>query len=284
MSTGYGTAAPEYDFCEQGSGSLVILLHGLTGTWHIWKPVIALLKLHHRVLAVTLPGHSGGPPLTPGTEPTVAAIADQLIAGFAARGITSAHVVGNSLGGWLSLELARRGFARSVIAFSPAGAWRTAEDYRDVSRPFRIIFALMPVLLFLFTLFLGFGWLRQKLAKQSMEHAERIPAGEFRDSLHALNKTVVLPDLLKNMGRYGPIEPLTSAAVPIRIVWGECDQVIPFERYGRPMLERVPSAEGLHLAGVGHVPMFDDPEAVTQRILEVTRAVDAAAPLPSVAA
>ena len=60
-----------------------------------------------------------------------------------ARGITSAHVAGNSLGGWLSLELARRGFARSVTALSPAGGWAHVAHYRQIARRFRIFYALM---------------------------------------------------------------------------------------------------------------------------------------------
>jgi len=265
------------DIHEQGSGSQLILLHGLSGTWHIWKPVIKHLSAHHHVIAPTLPGHHGGPPLSAGAEPSVAVIADMLIESFAARGIHSAHVAGNSLGGWLSIELARRGFAKSVVAFSPAGAWRTAADYRDVSRPFGIFFVLMPFIIFLTTLFLGFAWLRHKLGLQTMEHAERMPESDFRSSLSALSKTRILPALLRTMGRDGPIAPLDAAGIPIRIVWGEQDKVIPFERYGKPMIERVPAAECLHMAGVGHVPMYDDPAQVAQRILEVTQAADARA-------
>jgi len=264
------------DVHEGGAGSALLLLHGLSGTWHIWRPVLELLECHHHVIAPTLPGHRGGPPLPPDAEPSVALIADLLIAGLAARGIHSAHVVGNSLGGWLALELARRGFARSVVAFSPAGAWRTAADYREVARPFRIFFVLMPLVLLLTTLFLGFGWLRRALGRQTMEHAERIAPGEFRDSLSAFSKTSILPGLLRTMGRDGPIAALDVPGTPIRIVWGKQDRVIPFERYGRPLLERVRTAECRFMAGVGHVPMYDDPVQVAQAILEVTHAADLA--------
>ena len=80
--------------------------------------------------------------------------------------------------------------------------------------------------------------------------------------------------LLRSLGRDGPIEPLTAGEIPIRIAWGECDQVIPFERYGVPVLERVDSAEATVVPGVGHVPMYDDPERVAVQILEVTAAAD----------
>lgn len=262
---------------QGGDGSPLILLHGLTGTWHIWKPVIPALERHHRVVAVTLPGHCGGPALAPGVEPTVANMADALIANFKARDIESAHVAGNSLGGWLALELARRGFARSVVALSPAGGWQTADDYRDVATPFRVFYFLMPLVLLLTVALMWIGGFRRALARQTMEHAERIPTGAFIASLLAFIRTRILLPLLHAMGRDGPFAAMRVPGVPIRIAWSGSDRVIPFARYGAPMLERVPQAERVMLAGVGHVPMYDDPQSVSSCILEVTLAADAAA-------
>jgi pimeloyl-ACP methyl ester carboxylesterase len=73
---------------------------------------------------MTIPGHHGGPAYAGTGDATVAGLADQIVATLRAQGIDQAHVAGFSLGGWLSIELARRRFARSVIAFSPAGGWR----------------------------------------------------------------------------------------------------------------------------------------------------------------
>lgn len=255
-----------------GPGPVLLLLHGLGGTWHIWKPLLRLLEARHRVIAPTLPGHHGGPAYAGGGDATVAGIADQLIAVLRARDIQRAHVAGNSLGGWLSLELARRGFALSVVALSPAGGWTTAADYRAVARPFRIIHALMPLILLLCGLFLRFPGFRRFLGRKTMEHAERVPESDFRESLRAMARTRILPGLLRSMGREGPIVPM-QAAVPIRIAWCERDQVIPFARYGRPMLERVSGAEAAVVSGAGHVPMYDEPQRVAERILEVSGAV-----------
>lgn len=259
---------------EGGAGSVLLLLHGLGGTWHIWKPVLPLLEKHHRVIALTLPGHFGGPALADGVEPTVDALADELLADLHRRGIERAHLAGNSLGGWLSLELARRGFAQSVTALSPAGSWRTPQDYQAVSRPFRIVFALLPILIFLVTLFLRFAGLRRALNRQAMEHGERMPQAECRGSMQSMNRTRILPGLLRSMGRDGPIRPMQVTDIPVRIAWCEYDRVIPFERYGRPMLESVRGAESVMIRGVGHVPMYDDPEQVAALILETTGRVE----------
>src|SRR6185369_9188715 len=133
---------------------------------------------------------------------------------------------------------------------------------------FRFLFALTPLTLMLTTLFLGIAWLRRALGRQSMEHGERIDANDFRAMLRSMGATRVLPALLRTMGRDGPIAPLAAPQTPIRIAWGDCDRVIPFERYGRPMLQRVSTAEHQTLHGVGHVPMYDDPRAVAATILE----------------
>lgn len=260
-----------------GEGSSLVLLHGLGGTWEIWKPVLGALAEHHRVAAMTLPGHHGGPAYAGEGDATVAGLADQVIATLRAQGIERAHVAGNSLGGWLAVELARRGFARSVTAFSPAGAWRSDADYRAISTPFRIFYAIVGVVLFLVRWFAGSAWLRKTLMHQTMEHGERLAPNEFLAVLRAMANCRILPGLLRTMGRHGPVAPLDPGAVPIRIAWGGVDKVIPFPRYGAPFDERIRGVEATTVPGVGHVPMYDDPEKIVASILEVTRPVDAAA-------
>lgn len=260
------------DAYDGGSGSVLLLLHGLGGTWHIWRPVLALLEKHHRVVALTLPGHFGGPALPAGVEPSVEVIADVLIQDLRRRGIERPHVAGNSLGGWLSLELARRGYARSVTALSPAGSWRTAKDYAAVSKPFRIVFALLPVLMFLTWLFLRLARVRRALNRQAMMFGDRMSHSDVFGSMRSMRQTRILPALLASMGKVGAIKPMqVTADIPVRIAWCENDQVIPYETYGKAMIEAITGADVVMVKGVGHVPMYDDPEQVANVILEMTR-------------
>ena len=87
----------------------------------VWTDVIPLLTDHHEVMAPTAIGHRGGPPLA--GKATIAALTDEAERALDARGIDRVHVAGNSMGGWTAIELARRGRALTVCAFSPAGAW-----------------------------------------------------------------------------------------------------------------------------------------------------------------
>ena len=85
-------------------------LHGFTDTWRTWELVLPALERRHDVFAPTLPGHAGGPPLDP--DVTTGRVLDE-------AGIGTAHLVGNSLGGYVALHLAARGRAESGVA--PSG-------------------------------------------------------------------------------------------------------------------------------------------------------------------
>ncbi len=110
-----------------GSGEPVLLLHGFTGAWHHWRPLLEGLSGRYEVIAPSLAGHDGGKPLPDGTALTFASSADLLEEHLDELGLDTVHVVGNSMGGALALELAKRGRARSVVALAPAGGWTTGD-------------------------------------------------------------------------------------------------------------------------------------------------------------
>src|SRR5947199_3647465 len=87
-----------------GSGTSVVCLHGFMDTWRSWELVLPTLEREHDVLALTLPGHAGGPPLD-GSISTDAFV-DAVEEALDAAGLTIPHVVGNSLGGYVALQLA----------------------------------------------------------------------------------------------------------------------------------------------------------------------------------
>lgn len=68
----------------------------------------------------------------------------------------------------------------------------------------------------------------------------------------------------------GPIRGVDTGDVPVTIAWCGDDKVIPFENYGRAMLEAIPDATATTLVGVGRVPMYDDPATVAATILATT--------------
>jgi pimeloyl-ACP methyl ester carboxylesterase len=105
-----------------GAGKPLVLIHGFSGTRLIWEPVLEALEHSHEVLAVNLAGHVGGPKMADTPVP-VNVLVDAVERDLDAAGFDTAHVVRNSLGGWIAFELATRGRARSVVALTPAGGW-----------------------------------------------------------------------------------------------------------------------------------------------------------------
>src|SRR4051794_31843030 len=104
-----------------GSGLPLVCLHGFLDTWRTWELPLPALEHSHDVLAPTLAGHAGGPPIDDELSDTT--LADAVERSMDEAGFETAHMVGNSLGGFVALQLAARGRARTVVALAPAGGW-----------------------------------------------------------------------------------------------------------------------------------------------------------------
>ena len=180
--------------------------------------------------------------------------------------IDTAHLVGNSLGGWVALELARRGRAQSVLALSPAGAWRSPRDLRRLLILFRGAAALgrakkAPDLV-------AHKHVRRILLRLVAERADRMTPTQVAVAFEDIVGCTVLRDILNRARDDGPIAPVSDIGCRVRIAWGVNDRMLPFMRYGAPMLAAVPAAEFKLIPGVGHVPMIDDPVLVANTIID----------------
>lgn len=257
-----------------GSGTPLLLLHGVGGTWTAWKPVLPMLEARHDVLAPSLLGHGGAVPLTDGVAPTLDALVDGVEAELDRAGIETAHVVGNSLGGWLAIELARRGRARSLVLFSPAGAWNSQRHIEAVALGIRLTIAALSRLAPFADVVAASSFVRTALMGAQVARPDLVDPHSLAEDIRASAHAPAVAPLLRLLPTLR-LEPLSAdRAYPVRVVWGEQDKVIPFAHFGVPMLGRLPGAELVRLPGLGHVPMSDDPEAVARLITEVTGAVD----------
>jgi len=235
-------------------------------TWQAWGSVIPILEPKHTVFAPTLPGHSGGPGIPSGSVgigPLVDAVERQLDE----LGWERAHLVGNSLGGWVALELARRGRAESLVFLSPAGAHRSKAAFRRVVIIMRLagLFSRMP----------GAHWLvrnrtiRRLMTRMMAADPDVVSHGEVIEMLRTTRACTALKGLLAGMDAGGSVSSL-DASVPARVAWPRRDRTLPWKSYGAPFCDLVPGATSVILDGVGHVPMLDDPDLVAHTILEIT--------------
>lgn len=250
----------------------IVLLHGATSSARVWDPLLETLRSKYPLFVPSLAGHRGGPPLPAGHGGVVDRIVDVVCRQLDEAVIDTAHMVGNSLGGWVALELARRGRARSVLALSPAGAWRSPRDLRRLLARFRAGAALggikgMPNLA-------AHRRVRRILLLLMAEHADRMTPAQVAVTFEDLVGCTALSKILDGARDNGPIKFMPDVDCRVRIVWGLNDRMLPFMRYGAPMLGAVPAAEFVFLAGVGHVPMIDDPGMVANTILDFVEGTD----------
>ncbi|MEA2438677.1 MAG: hypothetical protein QOH76_101, partial [Thermoleophilaceae bacterium] len=109
-----------------GSGPPLVLLHSLGTDRCVWHPVLERLAVERDVIALDLPGFGESDALPAGTPPTPRALAGAVVSFLDGLGVARPHVAGNSLGGWIALELGLDGSAASVTAIAPAGLWPRA--------------------------------------------------------------------------------------------------------------------------------------------------------------
>ena len=102
-----------------------------------WRETVPLVADHHEVFTPTAIGHRGGPPVQR-SPITFWGVIDAAERYLDEHGLERPHLAGNSMGGFVALELARRGRAESVTAFSPAGLWTDVLRERVMKRGSRI--------------------------------------------------------------------------------------------------------------------------------------------------
>src|SRR6202042_3719688 len=89
----------------------------------VWDPVRPALTDRFEVIAIDLPGHGGSESLPAPIEPLPAAMALEVAGLLDELDLADPHLVGNSLGGWVALELAHLRPVSSLTLLSPAGLW-----------------------------------------------------------------------------------------------------------------------------------------------------------------
>jgi len=264
-----------------GSGEPVLLLHPFLLSQAVWETVAQQLADtgRYEVFAPTMAGHHGGP--RAGTWfLSTSVLADHLERQMDDLGWDTAHIVGNSLGGWVAFELERRGRARSVTGIAPAGGWtRWSPAKFEVIAKF-----ILGMPLFLLAWLFGSRVLQLPFSRRLSTYAisaspdgvsEPQLSGIIEDAGHCpaylqlLVKAALLPGLRE----------LALNAVPAHLVTCGKDRVVPAPRFSRHFTTHLP--DGLKvtvLDGVGHVPMYEAPGRITEVITDFLETVQPADP------
>jgi pimeloyl-ACP methyl ester carboxylesterase len=247
-----------------GTGQPLVLLHGVTGSAHIWRRLMPLLAPFRDVIAPTAIGHRGG--AAAAQHPTrIRDVVDDAERFLDRLKLDRAHLAGNSMGGWVALELARRGRALSVCALSPAGAW-TPDDRQHASGVLRTAVAatrraraLIPWLAFS-------GLFRRWALRDNAVHGHLVTRAELLEIIDDLLGCVACDDLLATTEELLPLQ----ASCPVTLAWSAEDRIFPPAINGTRARTLLPDAKFELLPGVGHVPMLDNPQLVADIILRAS--------------
>jgi len=266
-----------------GEGPDVVLLHGLgSAKTSFFDTAAALRREGYRVHAIDLPGF--GSSTGRATAPYSAGwFADTVVDWMDALGIDRAHVVGNSLGGRVALEVGLRAPERvgALVVLCPAVAF-VKRGLEHVVRALRPELGMLPhriarpvVARQLSAMFADADALDPSVKDIAIDEFQHTysSAGARLAFLRAA-RNIYLDEPFGDDGFYPRLATLEPDAL---FVWGTHDPLIPAS-FGRHVHQWLPSAEQVVLEGCGHVPQIEQPEATTALILGHLRRGDARSP------
>lgn len=223
--------------------------------------MLPLLERRFDVLAPDLPGFGRSAPLPPGVASTPAALADAVESAMDKAGFATAHLVGNSLGGWLALQLARRGRARTCVLISPAGLahGREADWGQGVLLAIRWLARNSPAPEPILRSTVG----RTLFAGPTLGRPWRADPGELIEQTRLFADAPGFDETLGQLDEQ--VAGLDEVRCPVLVLWGTRD-VILLPRQGRRFERLIAGSELRYLPGLGHVPMSDAPELLSEAI------------------
>jgi pyruvate dehydrogenase E2 component (dihydrolipoamide acetyltransferase) len=237
----------------EGESTPFLLIHGFGGDFNSWLFTQPVLAQHHPVYAIDLPGHGGSSKqVDRGDLAFLASAAFELMT---ALELASVHLVGHSLGGATAIELALSGpeHVKSLTLIAPVGLGAEinmgyVEGFIRASRPRQ----LRP---FVEQLFANPALVARKMLDDiisykrldgAVEALETIAGTLFKDGRQAV-------DLVPR---------LTDLTVPLQIIWGESDRIIPAAH-----ASGLPASIRVHLVpGAGHMVHMEKAQEVNQLI------------------
>ncbi len=258
-----------------GSGPVLLLLHGIAGTAEAWVPSMSLLARRFTVIAPDLPGH-GSSEKGPG-DYSLGALANTMRDLLVALGHTRASIVGHSLGGGVAMQFAYQypercdrlvlvasgGLGRSVNGLLRAAALPGAGLVLSVAAaPIVAVGGLL-------------GSLAGRVGLRPAPDVREVSRG-FATLVDGQTRSAFLDTLRSVVSPSGQRVDATNklylaAGMPVLIVWGSRDPIIP-ANHGRRAHELIPNSMYVEFEGSGHMPHADEPYRFAEAVLDFAAA------------
>jgi pimeloyl-ACP methyl ester carboxylesterase len=256
---------------EMGEGPAMVFVHGLSGSWPNWLEQLPLFARDHRVIAMDLPGFGHSPmPTETITISLYARILDSLLETL---GVSAATVVGNSMGGFVSTELAIACPQRveRLVLVSAAGISTYRHKRAERLEPY--LRRVAPII----AAYTGWtatrsDWMSRRAGLRNLSlgfvtrHPTRLPAPLAAEQLRGTGKPGFMQALRANID-YPIRERLPEIACPTLIVWGEEDRVIPVSD-ASVFEELIPNSRKVIFEDTGHLAMLERPAAFNELLNE----------------
>ncbi|HEX6456645.1 MAG TPA: alpha/beta fold hydrolase [Solirubrobacterales bacterium] len=249
-------------YAEAGEGPVLLLIHGIGGTFENWQEVVEPLSRHHRVIAPDLPGHGASGP--GGGDYSIGAFAAGLRDLLLALDLKRATVVGHSLGGGIAMQFAYQFpemVERLVLVSSGGLGPEVSPLLRAATLPGADLFInataaigskIVPTLARglamiglrpsadLHEVIRGYGTLTDPVRRTAFLATVRAVLGTGGQRVDASDRLYL------------------AEAMPVLIVWGADDPIIP-AHHGEDAHDHIPGSRLEIFDGVGHMPQIETP-------------------------
>ena len=253
-----------------GSGEPLVLLHGMGSSSNSWKMIRPALQERFQVITFDLPGHGKtafdpDQPMDPYSLALL--IKDQLDE----LGIERAHFAGNSLGGWIALEIAAAFPERtkSVIGLAPAGLWLVPTTHRSIlgaSSRFMAQYTYKYA-----DQLMKQEWARKLGFVEVSPRWRELPHETIVDAVVAYGSSEGYFPAWDGMLKRRFDKPISSK-IPVTIIFGDTDKTLPAQTSQERTLAPA-HARWVTLSQSGHAPMWDSPQECIAEIIHTAALV-----------
>ena len=247
-----------------GNKKVIVAIHGLGSAATVWNPIRNKFDATVEFLTVELPGH-GNSTVKATREMNPEKLAIQIHQDLLEKGVDDYHLLGNSLGGWIALEMSALfpKEVRSVTALAPAGLWYFTKKQFNFELEMgrflaKLTYKVAPALCqFKVLRWIGFRGVSPQWKKLSIQTCiDAVVAMGSASGYSALSNAVVGYKFDKKI----------NASIPTTIVFGDSDKILPAKNCQEKSLAPTHARWNI-FEKCGHAPMWDG-EETTAKILK----------------